>query len=100
MCKSNYGFCGAKKAIYLYLSFFFQVVLWFTDDLNIKATFEEHSMIITDVRFSSIMTRLATSSFDKTIRVWDANNVIHLCQLPSYSNVTLMCSNVLTILLS
>uniref|UniRef100_I1NPI5 LisH domain-containing protein n=1 Tax=Oryza glaberrima TaxID=4538 RepID=I1NPI5_ORYGL len=51
-----------------------KVVLWFTDDLNIKATLEEHSMIITDVRFSSIMTRLATSSFDKTIRVWDANN--------------------------
>jgi WD40 repeat protein len=54
---------------------FFQAVLWFTDALNPKSTLEEHSMLITDVRFSPSMTRLATSSFDKTVRVWDADNV-------------------------
>lgn len=53
----------------------FQAVLWFTDALNPKSTLEEHSMLITDVRFSPSMTRLATSSFDKTVRVWDADNV-------------------------
>ncbi|KAM3330982.1 hypothetical protein ACQJBY_027211 [Aegilops geniculata] len=51
-----------------------KAVLWFTDALNPKSTLEEHSMLITDVRFSPSMTRLATSSFDKTVRVWDADN--------------------------
>ena len=40
-----------------------------------KATHEEHSQWITDVRFSPSMSRLATSSADKTVRVWDAENV-------------------------
>ncbi|RLM93019.1 transcriptional corepressor LEUNIG-like isoform X1 [Panicum miliaceum] len=35
---------------------------------------KEHSLLITDVRFSPSIPRLATSSFDKTVRVWDANN--------------------------
>ncbi|GKV42051.1 hypothetical protein SLEP1_g49503 [Rubroshorea leprosula] len=39
-----------------------------------KSTLEEHSSLITDVRFSPSMPRLATSSFDKTVRVWDVNN--------------------------
>ncbi|XP_062214704.1 transcriptional corepressor LEUNIG-like isoform X2 [Phragmites australis] len=51
-----------------------KVFLWFTDVLKPKCTLEEHSLIITDVRFSPGMTRLATSSFDKTVRVWDADN--------------------------
>lgn len=51
-----------------------KVVLWFTDALKPKSTLEEHSLLITDVRFSPGMTRLATSSFDKTVRVWDADN--------------------------
>ncbi|CAL4962715.1 unnamed protein product [Urochloa decumbens] len=55
-----------------------KVVLWFTDMLKPKSTLEEHSLLITDVRFSPGVTRLATSSFDKTVRVWDADN-------PSYS---------------
>lgn len=40
-----------------------------------KSTLEEHSHWITDVRFSPSMSRLATSSADKTVRVWDADNV-------------------------
>ncbi|KAM0866812.1 hypothetical protein ACQ4PT_042391 [Festuca glaucescens] len=51
-----------------------KVVLWCTDSLKPKSSLEEHSFLITDVRFSPSMSRLATSSFDKTVRVWDADN--------------------------
>ncbi|KAI3691134.1 hypothetical protein L2E82_49352 [Cichorium intybus] len=51
-----------------------KIVLWYTDSLKPKTTLEEHSLLITDVRFSPSMPRLATSSFDKTVRVWDADN--------------------------
>lgn len=40
-----------------------------------KSALEEHSQWITDVRFSPNASRLATSSADKTVRVWDADNV-------------------------
>lgn len=52
-----------------------QAVLWHADSLKPKSTLEEHTALITDVRFSPSMSRLATSSFDKTVRVWDAENV-------------------------
>lgn len=43
------------------------------EPLEHKSSLEEHSMLITDVRFSpSMPQRLATSSFDRTLRVWDA----------------------------
>ncbi|MBA0784099.1 hypothetical protein Gotri_001720 [Gossypium trilobum] len=58
-------------------------VLWYTDTLKPKSTLEEHSGLITDVRFSPSMSRLATSSFDKTVRVWDADS-------PGYSIRTYM----------
>ncbi|KAF7830242.1 transcriptional corepressor LEUNIG-like isoform X1 [Senna tora] len=51
-----------------------KAVLWYADSLKPKATLEEHSSLITDVRFSPTMSRLATSSFDKTVRVWDVDN--------------------------
>ncbi|KAK1312854.1 Transcriptional corepressor LEUNIG [Acorus calamus] len=51
-----------------------KAVLWHTDSLKRKSALEEHSLLITDVRFSPSMPRLATSSFDKTVRVWDADN--------------------------
>ena len=61
-----------------------QAVLWYSDTLKPKSTLEEHSSLITDVRFSPSMPRLATSSFDKTVRVWDADNVSpHLFSFPS-----------------
>ncbi|KAM1224792.1 hypothetical protein ACFX2G_044589 [Malus domestica] len=60
-----------------------KAVLWYTDTLKPKSTLEEHSALITDVRFSPSMPRLATSSFDKTVRVWDADN-------PGYSLRTFM----------
>lgn len=55
-----------------------KVVLWCTESFTTKATLEEHTQMITNVRFSPSMPRLATSSADKTVRVWDADN-------PSYS---------------
>eukprot|EP01018_Ginkgo_biloba_P003852 Gb_10345 [translate_table: standard] len=55
-----------------------KAVLWNMDTLKLKSSLEEHSFLITDVRFSPNSTRLATSSFDRTVRVWDADN-------PSYS---------------
>lgn len=52
-----------------------QAFLWYAENLKLKFTLEEHSMLITDVRFTSSIPRLATSSFDKTVKVWDADNV-------------------------
>lgn len=52
-----------------------QAILWYTDSLTPKAVLGEHSLLITDVRFSPSMPRLATSSFDKTVKIWDADNV-------------------------
>ena len=60
---------------YFFMLFFPQAVLWNMDTLKLKSSLEEHSLLITDVRFSPNSTRLATSSFDKTVRVWDADNV-------------------------
>ncbi|KAJ9180080.1 hypothetical protein P3X46_008368 [Hevea brasiliensis] len=51
-----------------------KAVLWYADGLKPKSTFEGHTSLITDVCFSPSMPYLATSSFDKTIRVWDAGN--------------------------
>ncbi|KAL0407788.1 UNVERIFIED_CONTAM: Transcriptional corepressor LEUNIG [Sesamum radiatum] len=51
-----------------------KAVLWHANTLEGKATLEEHTSVITDIRFGPCMTRLATSSLDKTVRVWDTNN--------------------------
>jgi WD40 repeat protein len=36
---------------------------------------EEHGLIITDVRFRPNSSQLATSSFDRTIKLWNAADV-------------------------
>nr|XP_043609186.1 uncharacterized protein LOC122581101 isoform X2 [Erigeron canadensis] len=52
-----------------------KAVLWYADSLKPKTTLEEHTSLITDVRFSSsVLPRLATSSFDKSVRLWDVDN--------------------------
>ncbi|RLN24026.1 transcriptional corepressor LEUNIG-like isoform X1 [Panicum miliaceum] len=51
-----------------------KVFLWNAETLKQKSILEEHSLLITDVRFSPSTPRLATSSFDKTVRVWDVDN--------------------------
>jgi len=52
-----------------------QASLWCTELFNLKSTLEEHSEWISDVRFCPSMLRVATSSADKTVRVWDVDNV-------------------------
>ncbi|GAB2232507.1 hypothetical protein Droror1_Dr00011544 [Drosera rotundifolia] len=51
-----------------------KAVLWYTDSQKPKASLEEHSLMITDICFGPGRSWLATSSFDKTVRVWDAGN--------------------------
>ncbi|KAK7292087.1 hypothetical protein RIF29_07771 [Crotalaria pallida] len=48
--------------------------LWCTESFEMESTFEEHTQSITDVRFSPTMSHVATSSADKTVRVWDVDN--------------------------
>ena len=52
-----------------------QASLWCTKLFNLKSTLEEHTQRITDVRFSPSMFYVATSSADKSVKVWDVNNV-------------------------
>ncbi|KAG8481135.1 hypothetical protein CXB51_025925 [Gossypium anomalum] len=68
-----------------------KAVLWNTETLETECTPEEHTHIITDIRFRPNSTQLATSSFDTTVRVWDAAQVyplapffLHLCVILSY----------------
>ncbi|KAI3790225.1 hypothetical protein L2E82_03110 [Cichorium intybus] len=49
--------------------------LWCTSTRENKATLDGHSQAITDIRFSPSMLWLATSSQDKTIRIWDLENL-------------------------
>ncbi|XP_048235068.1 transcriptional corepressor LEUNIG_HOMOLOG isoform X3 [Ricinus communis] len=49
-----------------------KVVLWNMETLQTECTPEEHNHIITDVRFRPSTTQLATSSFDTSVRLWDA----------------------------
>ncbi|KAF8108778.1 hypothetical protein N665_0104s0093 [Sinapis alba] len=51
-----------------------KVFIWNMETLHTESTPEEHGHIITDVRFRPNTTQLATSSFDKTIKIWDASD--------------------------
>ncbi|KAI3667938.1 hypothetical protein L6452_43009 [Arctium lappa] len=51
-----------------------KAVLWNMDTLQTESTPEEHQYVITDVRFRPNSTQLATASFDKSVRIWDAAN--------------------------
>lgn len=46
------------------------------DTLQTESTPEEHKLVITDVRFRPNSSQLVTASVDKTVRLWDAANVI------------------------
>jgi len=45
------------------------------DTLETESTPEDHTLIITDIRFRPNSTQLATSSFDRTVRLWNAAEV-------------------------
>ncbi|OMO93050.1 hypothetical protein CCACVL1_06656 [Corchorus capsularis] len=49
-----------------------KALIWHMETLQTECTPEEHTHIITDIRFRPNSTQLATSSFDTTVRVWDA----------------------------
>ncbi|KAJ6703082.1 TRANSCRIPTIONAL REGULATOR OF FILAMENTOUS GROWTH FLO8 [Salix viminalis] len=49
-----------------------KVVLWNMETLQTECSQDEHTHIITDVRFRPNSTQLATSSFDSNLRLWDA----------------------------
>ncbi|GAU50896.1 hypothetical protein TSUD_387220 [Trifolium subterraneum] len=50
-----------------------KVFIWNMETFQNFATEETHSLLITDVRFRPGSTIFATSSFDKSIRLWDTN---------------------------
>lgn len=49
-----------------------KAVLWNMDTLQTESTPEEHKSVITDVRFRPNSSQLATTSVDKSVRLWDA----------------------------
>uniref|UniRef100_A0A0A9FAA3 Uncharacterized protein n=1 Tax=Arundo donax TaxID=35708 RepID=A0A0A9FAA3_ARUDO len=49
-----------------------KVFLWNMDNFKMDTKIEEHTNFITDIRFKSNSTQLATSSSDGTIRLWNA----------------------------
>ncbi|CAL0309334.1 unnamed protein product [Lupinus luteus] len=49
-----------------------KVFIWNMENFECVTTPEEHSLLITDVRFRANSTIFATSSFDTSIRIWDA----------------------------
>ncbi|XP_047082985.1 transcriptional corepressor LEUNIG_HOMOLOG-like [Lolium rigidum] len=58
-----------------------KAVLWNMDTFQTHYLPEEHTGIITDVRFRPISMQMATSSFDRTIKLWNAAD-------PGYSQHT------------
>ncbi|KAF3457670.1 hypothetical protein FNV43_RR02328 [Rhamnella rubrinervis] len=57
-----------------------KVVLWNMETLQTESTSEEHTQIITDIRFRPNSTQLATSSFDATVKLWDAADLSYCLQ--------------------
>ncbi|KAK1308329.1 Transcriptional corepressor LEUNIG [Acorus calamus] len=67
-----------------------KVVLWNMDTLKTESTPEGHALIITDIRFRPSSTQLATSSFDRTVRLWDAAKPDYLVKTYSGHNFPVM----------
>uniref|UniRef100_A0A1D1YR16 Transcriptional corepressor LEUNIG n=1 Tax=Anthurium amnicola TaxID=1678845 RepID=A0A1D1YR16_9ARAE len=51
-----------------------KAIIWNMDTLQTESTPEEHSHLISDICFRPNSTQLVTSSFDKTVRLWDASD--------------------------
>ncbi|KAB2602111.1 transcriptional corepressor LEUNIG-like [Pyrus ussuriensis x Pyrus communis] len=67
-----------------------KVVLWNMDTLQTQSTAEEHKLVITDVRFRPNSSQLATASFDKSVRLWDAANPNYCLQAYTGHNSPIM----------
>ncbi|XP_057429035.1 transcriptional corepressor LEUNIG-like isoform X3 [Lotus japonicus] len=53
-----------------------KVFIWNMENFQYFASADTHSHLITDVRFQPGSTMFATSSFDRSVRLWDASNPI------------------------
>ncbi|XP_042520738.1 transcriptional corepressor LEUNIG-like isoform X2 [Macadamia integrifolia] len=63
-----------------------KVIVWNLDAVDFKCSSEDHSLLITDVRFRRSSSILATSSYDRTVQIWDTNDLSHsLCKLIGHS---------------
>ncbi|KAJ4834278.1 hypothetical protein Tsubulata_028317 [Turnera subulata] len=51
-----------------------KVAIWNMETLGVTKPSDGHSLLITDVRFRRSSTIFATSSFDRTVKIWDAAN--------------------------
>ncbi|KGN65390.1 hypothetical protein Csa_019543 [Cucumis sativus] len=51
-----------------------KATVWCTKSFKVRSTLDEHSQWITDVRFSPRTLKIATSSGDGTVKVWDVDN--------------------------
>ncbi|MCL7049498.1 hypothetical protein MKW94_016769 [Papaver nudicaule] len=49
-----------------------KAVLWNMDTLQTESGPEEHTLLISDIRFRPNSTQFATSSFDRSVRLWNA----------------------------
>ncbi|XP_059596258.1 transcriptional corepressor LEUNIG_HOMOLOG isoform X4 [Vitis vinifera] len=50
-----------------------KVMIWSMETYDYVCTTEEHSLLITDVRFKPNSALFATSSFDRSVQIWDAD---------------------------
>ncbi|XP_022961287.1 transcriptional corepressor LEUNIG-like isoform X1 [Cucurbita moschata] len=51
-----------------------KATVWCTKSFKVRSTLDEHSQWITDVCFSPRTLKIATSSSDGTVKVWDVDN--------------------------
>ncbi|GAB2282024.1 hypothetical protein Dimus_016584, partial [Dionaea muscipula] len=51
-----------------------KAVLWNINTLHTESTAEEHTVVITDIRFRPNSNHLATASLDGSVRLWDTAN--------------------------
>ncbi|KAJ7968579.1 Transcriptional corepressor LEUNIG-like protein [Quillaja saponaria] len=61
-----------------------KVTIWNMETFDFVTTSEDHSLLITDVRFRPSSTVFATSSFDRTVNIWDSarghvKDVLSIC---------------------
>ncbi|KAK6269070.1 hypothetical protein QUC31_013230 [Theobroma cacao] len=67
-----------------------KVLIWNMETLDFVRTSEGHSHLITEVRFRPSSTIFATSSFDKTVKIWDSTKPSKsLCKLVGHAEQVL-----------
>lgn len=59
----------------MYQQFSLQALIWNMDTLGYISSLETHAHLITDIRFHPSSEFFATSSFDKTVQIWDTTGV-------------------------